>query len=119
VHACVEGPEAAVFYRGEAQLRDGRVTVDLPDYFEALTRADDRTVLVTPIVEGDEAASALAATRVAHGRFTVRMITPGNPSQRFCWEVKGVRGDVPPLQTEFDQVAAHDPREMVEPGARR
>jgi hypothetical protein len=31
------------------------------------------------------------------------MITPGNPSQRFCWEVKALRADVPPLEVEVDQ----------------
>jgi hypothetical protein len=31
VHASVEGPEAAVYYRGEAQLAGGRVVVVLPD----------------------------------------------------------------------------------------
>jgi hypothetical protein len=103
VHASLEGPESAVFYRGEAQLENGHTTVAMPAYFEALTREDGRTVLLTPIVEGDEPASALAATRVTGDRFTVRMITPGNPSQRFCWEVKALRADVPPLEVEVDQ----------------
>jgi hypothetical protein len=119
VHASLEGPEAAVFYRGEGVLRDGRATIDLPDYFEAFTRREGRTVLVTPIVEGDEAASALAATRIVDGQFRVSMITPGNPAQRFCWEVKALRGDVPALRAEPEQAGALDPRAMGESEARR
>ncbi len=118
VHATLEGPEAAVYYRGEGRLRDGRAIVDLPHYFEALTRADGRTALVTPIVEGDEPASALAVTRVVDGRFMVRAITPGNAAQRFCWEVKALRGDVPVLRAELDQAAALGSRAVVEPVAR-
>jgi hypothetical protein len=100
VHAAIEGPEAAVFYRGESCLRNGAATVDLPDYFEALTCAHQRTVQITPLYEGDEPVSALASTTVHDGRFRVRMITPGNPEQRFYWEVKAVRSDLPALQVE-------------------
>lgn len=102
VHSTLEGPEAAVFYRGEAQLQNGTATVTLPPYFEALTRAEARTVLLTPIVENDEPVSALAATRVRHGCFTVRMIADGNPSQCFWWEVKALRADLPALEVELD-----------------
>jgi hypothetical protein len=100
VHASLEGPEAAVFYRGEAQLTDGAAVIELPLYFEALTRADQRTVQLTPIVDDGDTASALGATRVRDGHFRVRMITPGNPAQRFWWEVKAVRADLPPLVVE-------------------
>ena len=38
-HFCAEGPEAVVMYRGDAVIgNDGKVTVELPDYFDALTR---------------------------------------------------------------------------------
>ena len=38
-HFCAEGPEALVVYRGEARLgQDGRVTVELPRYFDSLSR---------------------------------------------------------------------------------
>jgi len=100
VHAALEGPEAAVFYRGEGELRDGKVEIVLPRYFEALTRLAERTVMVTPICADDEMVSALAATPVAGGRFRVRAITPGNASQRFWWEVKAVRADLAPLDVE-------------------
>ncbi|MFO0646361.1 MAG: hypothetical protein U0326_08975 [Polyangiales bacterium] len=100
LHATLEGPEAAVYYRGEAELANGVATVHLPEYFEALTRREDRSVLVTPRFEGREPISALAASRVVDGRFHVRAIDERNPSQAFYWEVKAVRADVARLEVE-------------------
>lgn len=101
VHSCLEGPESAVYYRGEGRLCDGVAVVELPGYFEALTRAEGRTVQLTPIWEGPgRAISMLAAAPVVEGRFTVHAADRQNPSQRFYWEVKGVRADVAPLEVE-------------------
>jgi hypothetical protein len=112
-HAALEGPEAAVFYRGEARLSRGKATIELPEYFEGLTRPEGRTVQVTPMLDDDggdeETVSALAATRVKKGRFVVRQIGKGSPSQRFWWEVKAVRADVAPLEPEFDASAIRRP----------
>jgi hypothetical protein len=99
-HASLEGPEAGVYYRGEAQLRDGRAVVALPPYFEALTRKEGRTVMITPRCEGDDPISPLAATGITDGRFLVRAIDRQNLSQRFYWEVKAVRGDIAELEVE-------------------
>jgi hypothetical protein len=48
VHACAEGPTSDVFYRGEGQLRSGICRIQLPDYFEALTEQEGRSVQITP-----------------------------------------------------------------------
>jgi hypothetical protein len=101
VHSTLEGPEIAVFYRGEAHLVHGRATVTLPDYFEALTRKEGRTVLLTPkFTSEDEPISALAASAVSHGAFTVKALDDKNPHEAFFWEVKATREDQPPLQVE-------------------
>jgi hypothetical protein len=98
-HATLEGPEAAVFYRGEAQLSASRATIHLPAYFEKLTRKEKRTVLVTPkCQEDDEPISVLAASAVKDGAFTVRSADGKNASQAFYWEVKAVRADVAELE---------------------
>ena len=99
-HATLEGPEAGVYYRGEGELIGGRAVIALPPYFEALTRKEGRTVHITPRCEGDEPVSALAATGITDGLCTVRAIDDRNPSQRFCWEIKAVRADVPALEVE-------------------
>jgi hypothetical protein len=97
VHSAIEGPETAVYYRGEAQLRDGETVVTLPPYFEPLTRKEQRTVQLTPV---DAWAPLYVVGVVAEGRFRVRTPSGGNPSQRFFWEVKAVRADVEPLIVE-------------------
>jgi hypothetical protein len=94
VHACLEGPESAVYYRGQAQLRDGRATIRLPDYFEALTRAEGRTVQLT--ARGREP-FLLSYEDIVDGVFHVYGTRPDGA---FCWEVKAVRADVAPLVVE-------------------
>jgi hypothetical protein len=102
-HACIEGPEVGVYYRGEGQLIGGIAYVDLPTYFEELTRCDGRTTMLTPICDADEPVTPLAATPVVDGCFTVRAADDRNPRQRFCWEVKAVRADVDRLTVETDK----------------
>jgi hypothetical protein len=99
-HGAVEGPEYAVFYRGEGVTASGFVKIFLPDYFEALTATEGRTVLVTAIMGDDDTEFAImAASRVEGGMFRVRSSIP---AQAFCWEVKAVRKDIPPLQVITD-----------------
>ncbi|MEW6586637.1 MAG: hypothetical protein AB1442_13655 [Nitrospirota bacterium] len=101
IHSSLEGPEIGVFYRGEAKIEKGEAVVALPDYFEALTRKEGRTVLLTPKFEAaDEPVSNLAASAVADGKFSVRAIDSMNPEQSFYWEVKAVRSDVEQLRVE-------------------
>lgn len=97
IHSTLEGPENAVFYRGKAKLVNRTVTIELPSYFEALTRKEGKTVLLTarngwsPLyVDGE----------VEDGRFVVQTTDQGNPGQEFYWEVKAVRADVKPLEVQ-------------------
>jgi hypothetical protein len=102
-HGSVEGPEFGVYYRGEGQTEDGRAMVTLPDYFEALTRPEGRTVQLTALYdEEDEEFGQLAASRVVDGQFRVRS---SYASQKFYWEVKAVRADV----NELEVVTEDDP----------
>ncbi|GEM_PF-2411919 len=97
VHSALEGPEVAVYYRGEAQLENGDIVITLPSYFEALTRKEQRTVQLTPIKGW---APLYVADETQDGRFSVKTANGGNPTQRFYWEVKAVRADVDPLVVE-------------------
>jgi hypothetical protein len=114
-HSCIEGPEYAVFYRGEGQCVDGRATVALPDYFETLVMAENRTVILTPLFEDDEdnPIALLAAGRVFDGHFSVR--AQGNDTQKFYWEVKAVRADISPLEVETDIPPQATPSEGKKP----
>ncbi|MBI4174649.1 MAG: tail fiber domain-containing protein, partial [Candidatus Aenigmarchaeota archaeon] len=102
IHSTIEGPEIAVYYRGEARLVNGTATIVLPAYFEALVRKENRTVLLTPKFDNNESISTIAASSVNNGTFRVRAIDSNNPQQKFFWEVKAVRADVPALMVEKD-----------------
>ena len=96
IHACLEGPENAVYYRGEASLEGGEAVIVLPDYYEALTRQEGRTILLTC----KNGWSPIYYEGIVDGKFKVKTTPEGNPSQEFSWEVKAVRADVEPLQVE-------------------
>ncbi len=103
VHATVEGPEAAVFYRGTATLTDGAAQVQLPRYFEALTDPDSVTVQLTALDGFDRlCVETVEGRKVRNGVFRVRSENPGS-GQRFDWEVKATRRDAPALETEPDR----------------
>ncbi|OGX13800.1 MAG: hypothetical protein A3I71_06165 [Omnitrophica WOR_2 bacterium RIFCSPLOWO2_02_FULL_63_16] len=100
IHGTLEGPESAVFYRGESALTNGTATLALPAYFEALTRPEGRTVMVTP---KGLTPFAVSATEVQDGRFSVYGTKADGA---FYWEVKAVRADVPPLDVEVDKTTS-------------
>jgi len=105
MHVAVEGPECAVFYRGEGVAAGGWAEITLPDYFEALTMQENRTVQLTAIFEeDDEPIGPLAASRVKDGRFRV---WAGVPTQKFYWEVKAVRADIEPLEVKIERGTQH------------
>jgi hypothetical protein len=114
VHACLEGPENAVYYRGQGRLERGCACIELPEYFEALTHAEGRTVLLTPIIAGDGRAALLAATPVENGAFHVRAIDGDQSGQEFYWEVKAVRADVEELVAEPAKRPAMNARPEME-----
>ncbi|MCP4651940.1 MAG: hypothetical protein GY858_00950 [Candidatus Omnitrophica bacterium] len=100
IHACIEGPEAGLYYRGRGKLKNGKAAVKLPEYFEALARKKDRTIQLTargpmPYV--------LSCSAIKDGKF----IAYGSKKDGvFYWEVKAVRADVDVLLSERDgQVA--------------
>ena len=87
VHACLEGPEAGVFYRGTGTIAEleTSVVVNLPDYVDAL--AIDLTVQLTPIYNGS--VRVLNASCVSNNKFTVY-----GDSGDFCWHVYGRRASI-------------------------
>lgn len=102
VHACLEGPENGVYYRGEAKIGNkGSATVKLPAYFEALVHEGNRTVVVTPIEDGSVLGNIthLRTSRVISGEFTV-FGTKGTP---FFWRVEAERKDIKRLEVEMNK----------------
>jgi hypothetical protein len=101
VHACLEGPESGVYYRGEAELVNQCAKIVLPHYVPDL--AENFTVQLTQIWRGpDDTFARLSAGRVdADGTFTVY----GDPCA-FAWHVHGTRQhiDTEPLKAEVKVV---------------
>lgn len=93
VHACLEGPEAGVYYRGEARCDDDcRAEVTLPDYFTALVQPGSVSVQVTAVLENEDSGfGAVAATRVKDGAFIIRSELAG---QAVAWRVEAKRVDI-------------------------
>jgi hypothetical protein len=96
VHACLEGPEAGVYYRGEIEmcnkLKDKYVAVvELPDYVIKL--AKEFTVHVNPVVDFNDDEfefTQVATSTVKNGKFK---IYTNNPC-KVNWLVFGKRFDI-------------------------
>ncbi len=102
IHACLEGPEAGVYYRGTVQICDKFaqglpcfVEVELPKYVDAF--ATNFTVQVTPVFEGK--LRIANATKVKDNKFRIY----GDPGQ-VDWVVYGSRGyfDVEPIKSSVN-----------------
>jgi hypothetical protein len=87
VHACLEGPEAGVYYRGIDEITEGqKVKLSLPAYVAAL--ATEFTVQVTALAEDEdeELTFGYKVTAVKDSQFTVI-----GPKGKFSWLVMGKR----------------------------
>jgi hypothetical protein len=113
-HACLEGPENGVFYRGEAVTVKGVAEVTLPDYFELLTMPTNRTVQLTQIIDGVPVFAQLAASRVVKGKFS---IYSSLDSVNVYWEVKAIRADIEPLEVITQKETAYDAHPIPNPTA--
>jgi len=95
VHACIEGPEVGVYYRGSATLEHTSVTIQLPNYVPVF--ATNFTVQITPIYEPGRPIASYATTKVVNGSFEVY-----GPPGSFYWLVNASRGSLvtEPLKSE-------------------
>jgi len=96
VHACLEGPEAGVYYRGTGEILDNNSTIiELPYYVGAL--AKDFTVQITPIYNGK--INVLNSSEVINNKFTVY-----GENCKFYWQVTGKRAGIitEPLKTDVE-----------------
>ena len=112
VHACLEGPEAGVYYRGESKIENNQsVVVKLPDYVSSF--ATNFSINITPIYSDDSDENIVYKTsRVKDNAFTVH-----GKNGSFYWIVYGQRGkvDVEPKKSEV-QVSGDGPYKYIKPG---
>jgi hypothetical protein len=87
-YACVEGPEAAAYLRGTAQLVNGQALVELPQHFLDVACDQMTTILLTPLSADS---LGLAVVEKSTERFQVRELHKGSGTYRFDWEIKAVR----------------------------
>jgi hypothetical protein len=88
-HVSVEASEHKTFYDGTARLNaQGRASVRLPRWFEALNAPASLRYQLTPL--GAPAPDLHVARGVKQGVF---VIAGGRAGQRVCWQVTGVRRD--------------------------
>jgi len=83
IHACLEGPEAGVYYRGRGTIlpKNDTTIIELPEY--AYHLADNWTIQITPIGKP----RLLSCSNVTYGMFYVYSTEPGE----FFWTVYGTR----------------------------
>lgn len=100
VHACLEGPEAGVFYRGKASIENNeKITLVLPSYVEKL--AKNFTIHLTQIYKEETKNQhiVLKTTEVEKNRFTVY-----GENCDFFWVVYGERNsiEVEPMKSSVE-----------------
>ena len=96
VHACLEGPEAGVFYRGTGSIiNNDSVVIDLPQYTQNLSF--DYTINISAIYDGK--LKLYNFSELTNNSFTVY-----GENGRFNWMVVGKRHDiiVEPVKEEVD-----------------
>lgn len=87
-YASLEGPEAAAYERGTAQLINGETFVYYTDHFIWVSNTDKVTVLVSP---NEFDTYGLAVIEKLDNGFKVKELMGGKGNFSFDWEVKAVR----------------------------
>lgn len=89
-YCSLEGPEAGVYDRGEATLKNGEAFIAYSDHFLLVMNPETVTVSLTP---RSWDTYGLAVTEVTERGFRVRELKNGTGNFAFFWEVKGkIRG---------------------------
>jgi hypothetical protein len=99
VHACLEGPEVGVYYRGHSHFNSNetQTTITLPPYVKAF--AYDFTINITAINDDGPSIFNLSSSRINNGQFTVyRLPLLGKDTltqiSYFDWTVFAKRNDI-------------------------
>ena len=89
MHACLEGPENGVYYRGKGLInKNTKTTITLPEYVKNL--ADDFTIHVTSI----NRAVCLGVSILSNNSFDVFTELKTDDTIHFNWLVFGSRGSI-------------------------
>jgi len=86
-YVALEGPEAGVYTRGTAQLKQGSVSIQLPDYFSLVVSDTGLTVQVTCVDE----CNGLRVVSRSPNEVVIKELLGGTSNARFDYLVQGVR----------------------------
>ena len=95
VHACLEGPENGVYFRGT--MKDCNV-INLPDYWDGLVDIDSITVHLTPMGCWQD----LFVEKINWGKQVIVKSASGGPVNAY-YTINATRKDVVPLPVEMDE----------------
>lgn len=86
IHACLEGPEAGVYYRGKASIENNEyIAIELPNYIKTL--ATNFTIQITPIYSKTNSEKNIYETsEIENNQFTVY-----GKNGSFYWSVYGTK----------------------------
>jgi hypothetical protein len=87
VYISAEAPEAVVLLRGTAQLKDGDVTIEIPEHFRMVAAEEGVQVQVTPI----EDCNGMFVANKSHERIEVRELMGGKHNAKFDYLITAVR----------------------------
>jgi len=94
-YAALEGPEAGTYYRGTAQLVDGKAVIELPRYFSKVTEKDGVTVQLTPVGGWGQ----LYVDEMTPERLVIR-VADGSKDLKFNYLVHGIRAGYKDFKVE-------------------
>lgn len=88
VYACIEGPEAAAYDRGTAELINGEAFIPFSETFGIVANPETMTIMTSP---WSAESKGLAVVERTEAGFRVKELYSGTGNYRFDWEVKAVR----------------------------
>ena len=93
VHACLEGPEAGVYYRGKATIEnDESIAIQLPDYVSPL--ATNLTAQITPIFSKDKKTNKSTKNIYETSEIEDNKFTVYGKNGSFYWTVYGTKDEI-------------------------
>jgi len=95
VHACLEGPENGVYFRGT--IKDCNI-INLPDYWDGLVDVDSITVHLTPMGCWQD----LFVEKINWGKQVIVKSASGGPVNAY-YTINATRKDVAPLPVEMNE----------------
>lgn len=87
-YASIEGPEAAIYVRGTAQLENGKAIIPFPEHFALMANPTTLTVTITP---NSGKSKGLAVVKKTAIEFEVEELWSGTGTYSFDWTAMAVR----------------------------